>query len=110
MVGWLAGCVLVAPLAAPIEARCAEPLKKPAAVIKTPLPDLKFLEYLGTLEDDDENWTDVAVLVQASSQPDGQTTGAQTVNAGSSSAVVPAAGSGSKAKSDTAAKSAAEKK
>ena len=30
---------------------------KPAA--KSPAPDLDFLEYLGTLESDDGNWTDV---------------------------------------------------
>jgi hypothetical protein len=33
---------------------------KPAAPANAAPPDVKFLEYLGTLEDEGENWTDVA--------------------------------------------------
>ena len=36
-----------------------KPDKKPASAAKAPPPDVKFLEYLGTLEGEDENWTDV---------------------------------------------------
>ncbi len=35
--------------------------KSPTALAsKSATPDLDFLEYLGTLEGDEENWTDVA--------------------------------------------------
>lgn len=29
---------------------------------KSPAPDLDFLEYLGTLENDEDNWTDIAKM------------------------------------------------
>jgi hypothetical protein len=37
-----------------------KPDKKPAAPAKAAQPDEKFLEYLGTLEGEGEDWTDVA--------------------------------------------------
>jgi hypothetical protein len=37
-----------------------KPDKKPAPPAKAVQPDVKFLEYLGTLEGEGENWTDVA--------------------------------------------------
>lgn len=47
-------------------AQAAEsPSKKPAPASKATQPDVKFLEYLGTLEADDENWTDIATTVLA---------------------------------------------
>jgi poly-gamma-glutamate capsule biosynthesis protein CapA/YwtB (metallophosphatase superfamily) len=33
--------------------------KKTAAAAKAAQPDIEFLEYLGTVEGDDENWTEV---------------------------------------------------
>jgi hypothetical protein len=41
-------------------AEAVKPDKKPASAAKAPPPDVKFLEYLGTLEGEGENWTDVA--------------------------------------------------
>ena len=32
--------------------------KKPVQATKPAQPDVKFLEYLGTVDGDDENWTD----------------------------------------------------
>ena len=48
----------------------AEPAPKKAdAKSATPVkPDIAFLEYLGTLEGDDENWTDIANTVLAESR------------------------------------------
>ena len=36
--------------------------EKKAEPAKATQPDIQFLEYLGTLEDDDENWTDVEAV------------------------------------------------
>ena len=41
-------------------AQGAQPSQKPAN--KSAAPDIEFLEYLGTLESEDENWTDVAEI------------------------------------------------
>lgn len=49
----LACCLLCANLAFGADRGATKP---PA---KSPAPDLDFLEYLGTLESDDGNWTDV---------------------------------------------------
>ncbi len=44
-----------------LAAQGAEPSpKKTAPASKVAQPDIKFLEYLGTLEGDDENWTEIA--------------------------------------------------
>lgn len=42
-----------------LTAQAAESAPKKVAPAQPALPDIKFLEYLGTLEGDDENWTDV---------------------------------------------------
>lgn len=47
--------------------------KKAAPATKATQPDVKFLEYLGTLEGDDENWTDVATTVLAEPKAKGAT-------------------------------------
>jgi len=49
------------------EPEAKRPADKPPVVAK---PDIAFLEYLGTLEDDEENWTDIAntVLAEARSK------------------------------------------
>jgi hypothetical protein len=39
--------------------------KKPSTQMKPAQPDIKFLEYLGTLESDEENWTEIAALALA---------------------------------------------
>ncbi|HTE41379.1 MAG TPA: hypothetical protein VK629_11140 [Steroidobacteraceae bacterium] len=63
----LASCALIVPLAAP----AAEPMAKKTSVdAKASKPDLKFLEYLGTLEGEDENWTDLAVIALEDAQTD----------------------------------------
>lgn len=49
-----------------LAAQSAERAAKAVPSSASAQPNLQFLEYLGTLEDDDENWTDVneAVAVQ----------------------------------------------
>jgi len=50
-----------------LAAHGAEPeTKKTAATSKSAQPDIRFLEYLGTLESDGENWTDIATTTLAS--------------------------------------------
>lgn len=49
----LAGLILCANVAFGADKAPAKPAEK------APAPDLDFLEYLGTLESDDGNWTDV---------------------------------------------------
>ena len=57
---WL---IWLLPLAWAQAAHAADaPRKSPPAKQQ---PDIKFLEYLGTMEADDENWTDVAATVLA---------------------------------------------
>jgi len=43
-----------------IAAHCADPVSAGKPRAKNAAPNLEFLEYLGTLESDEENWTDVA--------------------------------------------------
>jgi len=44
-------------------ALAAHAADRPAAKqAKSPQPDLDFLEYLGTLENDEDNWTDVMTM------------------------------------------------
>jgi hypothetical protein len=39
--------------------------KKPTQATKPAQPDVKFLEYLGTVDGDEENWTDALIAVVA---------------------------------------------
>jgi hypothetical protein len=61
LLGLLAGTVLAAdgPAMGGLAADGDKTDKKPAPAKVAP-PDEKFLEYLGTLEGEGENWTDVA--------------------------------------------------
>jgi hypothetical protein len=43
--------------------------KKATPAAKATRPDPKFLEYLGTLEADEENWTDIASTALAPADP-----------------------------------------
>jgi len=50
-----------------LAAQGAEPkIQKAVAPSKSAQPDVRFLEYLGTLESDGENWTDIATTTVAS--------------------------------------------
>jgi hypothetical protein len=62
LMGLLAGASALSDgaLSEGIAAEGAKRDKKPASAAKAPPPDVKFLEYLGTLEGEGENWTDVA--------------------------------------------------
>lgn len=54
-----------------LAAQGAEPApKKPETkqATRAAKPDIAFLEYLGTLEGDDENWTDIANTVLTESR------------------------------------------
>ncbi len=53
-----------------LTAQAAESAPKKAAPAQ---PDIKFLEYLGTVEGDDENWTDVDAPDEKSSATSGAT-------------------------------------
>jgi hypothetical protein len=44
----------------------AEPTARPVAPAKLPPPDIRFLEYLGTVEDDEDNWMDVELSASES--------------------------------------------
>jgi hypothetical protein len=64
---------------------------------KTPPPDLAFLEYLGTLEGDGENWTDVVNMeLPKDAKPAAKTSDAKATKG--------------KSKPETAAKSADSEK
>ena len=57
---WLMGLLAGSSLAAVgLAADGGKPDKKPVSPVKAPPPDVKFLEYLGSLEGEGENWTDV---------------------------------------------------
>ena len=50
-------------------AQSADPAAPNKAGSKRAAPDLEFLEYLGTLESDGENWTDAVNADLAQAQP-----------------------------------------
>jgi hypothetical protein len=95
----LVSCVLIAYGA---EQTPSKPANKPAnnptgkAANKVAAPDLEFLEYLGTLEGDEDNWTDVAnleSLAQTNSTP-AQSKDAQSDVKGKSKTETAAKGAG----------------
>lgn len=61
--------ILAAGLA--LTAQAAEPSKKQAAADKKGQPDIKFLEYLGAMEGDQDNWTDIAASALADAKRKG---------------------------------------
>ena len=73
--------IVIAGLAAAVAAHCdtARGDTVPKAPVSTHAaiePDIKFLEYLGTLEGDDENWTEVASAESVSGDDTESTSGA----------------------------------
>jgi hypothetical protein len=59
---WLSGCLL---MVLHIASAAEVTPKKAAPASKAAPPDAKFLEYLGTFEGDNENWTQVDLPVIA---------------------------------------------
>jgi hypothetical protein len=63
--GWVASALLAGlasgaePQARPLPQAVAKPGQASSPQRSAP-PDIRFLEYLGTLEADDENWTEIA--------------------------------------------------
>ena len=57
---WVVGLCLFSGLVLGADTQQQKKPARPAAQ-----PDIKFLEYLGTLEGDDENWTEIAAIALA---------------------------------------------
>jgi len=54
-----------------LTAQAADPSKEQAAEAKKAQPDIKFLEYLGAMESDQDNWTDIAASALADAKRKG---------------------------------------